>query len=370
MTGRTGRGRHDGYFRSAFADKRVVAAEVQAMVPEALFRRLDLGRVEVVGARSADERLSTPESDAVFRVPTVSRDAQVFVLLEHQRDAPRMMPWRVLRYVTRFWAAHLAANPAMTALPPVVPLVVANVPGGWKGPRTLDGIIDGSPELREVVRPFLPNLELAIDDLATLDARAVLARPGPPVARLAWWLLSLSTDLSRVNQEATLMYPTIKAVRETAPEHHKQAMVYLRSLPMTTAQRRQMNEVFEVISMEEYRRRVPFLQDIVREEELQKARLQGQRRGMTQGLAEGRKRGLQKGLHEGRQKGLHEGRQKGLHEGVHEGLRMGILAQWGVRFGRRPARSVTTRLARADLETLMRWTQRLATAKRPSDVFD
>ncbi|MDX2013326.1 MAG: Rpn family recombination-promoting nuclease/putative transposase [Myxococcaceae bacterium] len=209
MTGRAGRGRHDGYFRSAFADTRVVAAEVRAMVPPRLYRQLDLDRVDVVGARYVDERLATPESDAVFRVSTVSKDAEVFVLLEHQRDGARLMAWRVLRYVTRFWAAHLAATPTLAALPPVVPLVVANVPGGWTGPRTLEGIIEGSPDLLDAVRPYLPRLELAIDDLSTLDARGVLARPGPPLAHLAWWLLSLSTDLSRVKREANLMYPTV-----------------------------------------------------------------------------------------------------------------------------------------------------------------
>jgi hypothetical protein len=280
-TGNGRRGRHDGFFRSAFADTTVVAAEVQAMVPPRLYRQLDLGRVDVVGARYVDERLSTPESDAVFRVSTVSNDAHVFVLLEHQRAAARLMPFRVLRYVTRFWTSHLTATPSLTSLPPVVPLVVANVPGGWRGPRSLDGVVEGSPELLEAVRPFLPRLELAIDDLSMLDAKGVLARQGPPAARLAWWLLSLSTDLSRVKREAPLMYPTIEAVREKAPEHHRQALVYLRSLPMTTAQRRQVDEVFEVISMKEYRKRVPFPQDIVREEELQKARRQGQRRGLV-----------------------------------------------------------------------------------------
>jgi hypothetical protein len=211
------RARHDGFFKSVFADTRVVAAEVQAVLPEALWRQLDLERVQVVGARFAEENLSTPESDAVFQVSTPSGSARVFVLLEHQRDAPRLMPFRVLRYVTAFWSAHLKAHPATRSLPPVVPLVVANVPGGWRGPRSLGSLLEGPDELIESVRPFLPGLDLVVDDLSTLDARAVLQRPGPPLARLAWWLLSVSTDLSRVPLEADVMRPTVQAVRAWPP---------------------------------------------------------------------------------------------------------------------------------------------------------
>ncbi|MCA3014316.1 MAG: hypothetical protein INH41_18185 [Myxococcaceae bacterium] len=90
---------------------------------------------------------------------------------------------------------------------------------------------------------------------------------------------------------------------------------------------------------------------------------------LAQGLAEGRRlgrrRGRVEGLHEGRQKGLHEGRQKGLAEG----LRLAIVAQWEARFGKPAGRTVASRLARADVETLTTWTQRLVTAKRPADVF-
>jgi hypothetical protein len=162
-----------------FADTRVVAAEVQAVLPEALWRQLDLERVEVVGARFAEATLATPESDAVFQVSTSSGSARVFVLLEHQRDAPRLMPFRVLRYVTPFSSAHLKAHPEARSLPPVVPLVVANVPGGWRGPRSLGSLLEGPDELIESVRPFLPGLDLMVDDLSTLDAKAVLERPGP-----------------------------------------------------------------------------------------------------------------------------------------------------------------------------------------------
>ncbi|MDX2011652.1 MAG: Rpn family recombination-promoting nuclease/putative transposase [Myxococcaceae bacterium] len=367
------RARHDGFFKSVFADTRVVAAEVQAVLPRRLWRQLDLRHVEVVGARFAEATLATPESDAVFQVSTAAGDARVFVMLEHQRDAPKLMPFRVLRYVTAFWSAHLKAHPSARTLPPVVPLVVANVPGGWTGPRGLDELLDGPRELVDAVRPYLPALELVVDDLSLLDAKAVMERPGPPLARLAWWLMSLSTDLSRVAAEAEVMRPLVQAVREEAPEHHRQAMVYLRSLPMTTSQRRKMNDAFEIISMKEYRKRVPFLQDIIREELIAEARARGEKAGLKKGTAKGLSQGRVLGRQQGRSIGRAEGRVEGLAEGrvegVAEGLRTALLVQWPLRFGTAPGPRVQAQLQRATLATLKRWTKRLLTARRPADVF-
>jgi hypothetical protein len=368
------RPRHDGFFRSVFADTRVMAAEVQTVLPEQLTKLLTLDKVEAVGARFAEASLRTPESDAVFQISTTSGTARVFVLLEHQRNAPRLMPFRVLRYVTGFWAAHLKANPTVRRLPPIVPLVVANVPGGWTGPRSLEEILEGTPSLIAAVRPFLPQLDLVIDDLSTLDVKQVLARPGPPQAHLAWWLLSVSTDVSRAGDEADLMRPTMQAVRSLAPGHHREAMVYLRSLPMTATQRRRVNDAFQIMSMEEYRKKVPFLQDIIRKEALQLARVRGERlgrkEGLEKGLQEGREQGLQKGLREGLEKGLEEGLQKGLEAGQAEGLRQALLAIWQTRFRARPTRTERARLKAANATTLARWLERALTARRSADVFD
>jgi hypothetical protein len=369
-TRRLRRPRHDGFFRSVFADTRVMAAEVQTVLPEHLTKHLDLERVEAVGARFAEASLRTPESDAIFQVSTISGTARVFVLLEHQRSAPRLMPFRVLRYVTGFWAAHLKANPTARRLPPIVPLVVANVPGGWTGPRSLEEILEGAPPLITAARPFLPGLDLVIDDLSTLDAKQVLTRPGPPQAHLAWWLLSVSTDVSRAGDEADLMRPTVEAVQALTPGHHREAMVYLRSLPMPATQRRRVNDAFQIMSMEEYRKKVPFLQDIIRKEALQAARVRGERLGHKEGLEKGLQKGLRQGLQKGLQQGLQEGLEAGLQQGQAEGLRQALVAVWQTRFRARPTRTARARFKAANATTLARWLERALTARRSADVFD
>jgi hypothetical protein len=134
-----------------------------------------------------------------------------------------------------------------------------------------------------------------------------------------------------------------------------------------------MGDAFEIISMEEYRRRVLFLQDIIREEALAEARAKGERQGLkrgeAKGLVRGQTRGLKQGLQQGLQQGLENGLERGLNEGREEGLRTALLIQWPLRFGRAAGPRIRARLDRADFTTLKRWTQHLLTAKRPADVF-
>jgi predicted transposase YdaD len=345
---------HDGFFRSAFADSRVVAAEVQAMLPRHLFEALDLSRIEAMAARFPEAGLATPESDGVFQVPTRSQDTRVFVMLEHQRRSSWDMPFRVLRYVTGFWTAQLTRDPRRRTLPAVVPLIVSNVAGGWRGPWNLQSMLEGDAELMQHLAPYMPRLELVVDDLSRLDAAGILRRDGPPIAHLAWWLLGVATDLTRLERESALMRKTARAVREASPAQYQQAMTYLRRLPMTTAQKRQVVPVFEVMSMEEYRKRVPYLQDIVWRQEARK-----------RGLREGRKRGIE----EGRELGKSLGREEGRQEGRQEALREALLQMWEATLGKPPGKTAKGRIAKADEATLRQWLLNARTAKRPADIL-
>ncbi|MDX2011046.1 MAG: Rpn family recombination-promoting nuclease/putative transposase [Myxococcaceae bacterium] len=182
---------HDAYVRVVLIHPGLLGAQLRAVLPEAVWRQLDLEGAETKAARFIDERLKALESDAVFEVSSNDEDVQVFVLLEHQRTAPWHMPLRVLRYVTGFWQSKLTEDPTRRRLPLVIPLVVANVPGGWRGPRRIADLLEGPPALVAALAPLLPRLELVIDDLATLDLATVLAREGPPAAKLMWWALSV-----------------------------------------------------------------------------------------------------------------------------------------------------------------------------------
>jgi hypothetical protein len=106
------------------------------------------------------------------------------------------MPWRVLTYEQRIWATLLRQEPQRTTLPPIITIVVHHGESGWTSPRRFHGIIDGLDELPEL-RPFVPDFELAVDDLIAIDDAVLQQRPLAPFAKVALWLLRDGRSLAR-----------------------------------------------------------------------------------------------------------------------------------------------------------------------------
>ena len=79
-----------------------------------------------------------------------------------------------------------------TVLPVISPPVMYHGPdGAWSAPRRVEELFDlpGEGEPREQWRTLVPHFEYLLDDLTTERAEALLARPGPPLVRLAWLVL-------------------------------------------------------------------------------------------------------------------------------------------------------------------------------------
>jgi hypothetical protein len=89
------------------------------------------------------------------------------------------------------------------------------------------------------------------------------------------------------------------------------------------------------------------------------------------GLDEERAIARQKGLEQGLEQGREQGREEGLARAREDALaaqRAMLKELWSAKFGKVP-RTVSTKLAKADARTLMRWGKRLVTAKAARDVF-
>lgn len=334
---------HDSLFRAAFSRPGSLESEATALLKPALVRTLDFSRVEVLQTRFVDESLGASESDATFRVPQHGRPTFFYVLLEHQRRSDALMPWRLLRYMTNVWMTLLGKAPGTTRLPMLIPMVLSNVPGGWRGPTRLREVLELAPRDHRFVAQLIPDFEFALDDLALKTTDELLRRRGPAFTRLALWLLASSSNPERVLDEAPRWSDLAAHLRGEAPDDHRRALLYLRrTVPMTEKQWKKIRKLFW---MGPETREVT-LEDIAfagLEEERATARQQGLERGLEQGLERGREEGL--------------AAQRAL-----------VKELWAARFGKVP-RTVSTKLAKADAPTLRRWGKRLVTAKHARDVL-
>src|SRR6266581_7826380 len=146
-----------------------------------------------------DEALRQSESDLLYQVPlreyaeSGETSLLLYLLFEHQSTKDRWMPLRLLRYMGQIWQRQIDEQPAAPGLPPIVPLVLAQVAGGWKvSPRFHDQLLwPKAPPLRASLEVHQPQFEHALIDLAGIDLQALR---GGLIARLTQGLLKVRIE--------------------------------------------------------------------------------------------------------------------------------------------------------------------------------
>ena len=186
-------GPHDLFVRYTFGQPERAAAELRAVMPPGVVSQVDWSTLRRESGSVVDPELRETQSDLLFSARLRGGRALLFyVLLEHQSSVNRWMALRMLRYVVRQLEHWRKANPESEKLPVVVPLVMYHGPEGtWSAPRRMEELFDlpDEEDEPEAWRAFVPRFEYLLDDLTTERTAALMARPGPPMARLAWLVL-------------------------------------------------------------------------------------------------------------------------------------------------------------------------------------
>lgn len=133
---------HDKLFRAVFGAPAEAAGLLRAYLPEPLAVELQWSRLTLQDATFVDEQLRDSESDLLFAIDRAAGDppAWLYVLLEHQSQPDRWMPFRLLKYCCRIWDRDRRMHPRERGLRPIIPLVLYQGRGRWSR----------SPELAEL----------------------------------------------------------------------------------------------------------------------------------------------------------------------------------------------------------------------------
>jgi hypothetical protein len=97
------------------------------------------------------------------------------VLLEHMSTVERLMPFRVLRYMTKIWSRFEHDFPGQP-LPVIVPVVLHHSKSGWTAPTRFSELFDLDDDLRVAIAPFVPDFAFVLDDNSKLDDEALRGR--------------------------------------------------------------------------------------------------------------------------------------------------------------------------------------------------
>ncbi|MGV0951891.1 MAG: Rpn family recombination-promoting nuclease/putative transposase [Azonexus sp.] len=120
---------------------------------------LKLGKDTYVG-----EALSEDCSDLVYRVACRGGgELQVYLLFEHKSRPEHWILLQLLRYVVASGEAYRKQHPQARRLPPVYPLVLYHGERQWRVPASFHDLVEPLPE---ALVPYVPQFRYALHDIS------------------------------------------------------------------------------------------------------------------------------------------------------------------------------------------------------------
>ncbi len=197
---------HDALFKSIFSQPDEVAAELQHVLSDELVAAIDWSTLTLEPGSFVDPELSHHHTDLLFSARASGERVLVYLLFEHQSTPDVHMPLRLLDYMVQIWSLH-AKNDPSDPLPLIIPALLAQVPGGWRGPTRFSAMFDrGAQRLGGAV---IPDFSFAVDDLHHASDDDLVARGLSAQATLALWAMRDARDratlLARLTRWAGLL---------------------------------------------------------------------------------------------------------------------------------------------------------------------
>jgi len=111
----------EGWFKSFLGDLNIARDFLSIHLPAHIKQQCDLSTLKIAPGAFVEDDLRQYFSDIVYSLQIAGQLGYVYVLIEHQSDAPPLMPFRVLRYQVGVMKQHL--DQGHPTLPVVIPLL-------------------------------------------------------------------------------------------------------------------------------------------------------------------------------------------------------------------------------------------------------
>ncbi len=167
---------HDKLFKQGFGDPANAAGFLRHQFPSDIAEQIDWERLSLRPGSFVDSHFRQHESDLLFSTRIQNSEALVYLLFEHQLAEDPQIALRLLRYMVRIWEGCLKENPKV-ALPPILPVVLAQNDRTWKISPQFSALLDVPPELGSALAPYLPDFRFQFVQLAEMPYEAMRGTP-------------------------------------------------------------------------------------------------------------------------------------------------------------------------------------------------
>jgi hypothetical protein len=153
---------HDPGYKRLFAHREMVADLLAGFIREPWVKEVELDTLERVSGTYVSDDFREREDDIIWRVRWRGRWLYVYLLLESQSGVDRFMAVRILVYVGMLYQDLIRAKQLTPdgLLPPVLPVVLYNGEPDWTAALEVSELIESVPGGLERYRPHIQYLLL------------------------------------------------------------------------------------------------------------------------------------------------------------------------------------------------------------------
>ncbi|WP_295387895.1 Rpn family recombination-promoting nuclease/putative transposase [uncultured Thiodictyon sp.] len=154
---------HDAFFREGFGRREVAEDFLRNQLPADLLAEIDLGTLEICKDTYVSKDLRSAYSDLVYRVQYRGADLVIYLLFEHKSSPEHWTLLQLLRYIVAEGDQYRKQHPAARQLPPIFPLVIYHGERQWHAPLNFHDLVAPLPP---ALAPFVPQFTYALHDLS------------------------------------------------------------------------------------------------------------------------------------------------------------------------------------------------------------
>jgi predicted transposase/invertase (TIGR01784 family) len=114
---------HDKYFREILTNPRIVVDFLKNNLPVTIQSMIDFNTIELKKESFINDKLRLQVADLLYSVNIQGAPGYIYLLLEHASKPDRLLPFRLLKYMTAVMDSHLTKTGGST-LPVVYPLIL------------------------------------------------------------------------------------------------------------------------------------------------------------------------------------------------------------------------------------------------------
>lgn len=203
---------HDTLFYKLMSNRKRAAAILRSVLPKAVVDIFEWRTLKLEPNRFVDPNLRNHYADVWLSVQARGKNVAIHVLFEHSSGPKGHELLQALRYQVRFWEKDEQPlnEDGIRPLSPIVTVILHHSENGWRGRTRFADYFGLDENLAAILRPYLLDFGVIVDDLSPLDAEVLLARRVPLEAHVMLFALRFGRSGEQLIRELPKVVPLMQ----------------------------------------------------------------------------------------------------------------------------------------------------------------